>query len=82
MEKKLLNRNEVPVELTWDLSLIYENEDALHADICKAKELADEIEKKYKGNLSSAKNIDDCLTMMRQLLEIETLISNYCELAG
>lgn len=81
MEKKLLHRNEVPVELTWDLSLIYENEDALHADICKAQELADEIEKKYKGHLTSAENIDDCLTMMRQLLEINTLIQNYCELA-
>ena len=35
MEDKLLMRDEVPVELTWDLTRIYKSEDELWADLDK-----------------------------------------------
>ena len=32
MAKELVARKEVPQELTWDLSLIYPDEEAMYAD--------------------------------------------------
>lgn len=37
-EKKPLTREEVPVELTWDLTLIYPNDEGFEADLAFAKE--------------------------------------------
>ena len=42
MEKELAKRQDVPVELTWDLSLIYKTEDLMYADADKLKTLAQE----------------------------------------
>lgn len=37
---ELAKRDDVPVELTWDLSLIYPTEEAMLADAQKMKELS------------------------------------------
>lgn len=81
MAKELLTRSQVPEELKWDLTLIYKEEKDLDRDIARLGTMADEIAEKYKGHLDTAANIDDCLTMMRHLLEIEVLVMTYCELA-
>ena len=62
-----MKRSEVPVEQTWDLSLIYNSAEDAWLDAEKAKKLADETEKKYKGKLIDAKSIVDCLHMYEQL---------------
>ena len=81
MAEELLSRKDVKKELTWDLTLIYENEAALMADEDKMEKLTAEIEKSYKDKLCSAENINKCLDEYREVIRIMTLIGNYCELA-
>lgn len=39
MEKELKSRRDIPVELTWDLSLIYATEEEMNRDVERAKSL-------------------------------------------
>lgn len=55
---ELAKRDDVPVELTWDLSLIYPTEEAMLADAQKMKELSLSTEASYKGNLTDAATIN------------------------
>ena len=55
MAEELLFRKDVKKELTWDLSLIYKDEDALMADAARLESLTAQLEKDYKGRLDSAK---------------------------
>ena len=48
--KKLPERNEIPVEMTWDLSPMYANDDAFNADFAKLAPLCAELEQ-LKGHL-------------------------------
>ena len=80
MSEKLLMRAEVPVELTWDISLIYENEDALWADVKKMDQLVSQMEA-YKGKLMSAQAICDCLKAEEEYLILGDHLMNYTELA-
>lgn len=81
MAEELLSRKDVKKELTWDLTLIYENEAALTADADRMEKLTAGIENSYKGKLNSAGNINKCLDEYREVMGIMTLIGNYCELA-
>ena len=81
MEKELLFRKDVDEKLTWDLSLIYPTEEKMQEDFNRTKEMVETIEKKYKGKLAEAGNIEDCLTEYRKLVEIMTLIGSYTSLA-
>ncbi len=81
MAKELLSRAEVPVELTWDLSLIYPNEAAMYADADKIEVLAKRIEEKYKGKLSSAPLISECTDDYTELTELIIPVREYCSLA-
>ncbi len=81
MAEELLFRKDVKKELTWDLSLIYKDEEALLADADRMEKLTAQAEEEYKGSLDSADRINACLDMYREIEEIITLIGNYCELA-
>ena len=48
MAEELLFRKDVKKELTWDLSLIYKDEDALMADAARLESLTAQLEKDYK----------------------------------
>lgn len=81
MAEKLLSRSEVPQELTWDLSLIYANEELMWKDVEECKALVDEMESAYKGHLDTADNIVACMQKMERLQELVALIGNYTSLA-
>ena len=81
MAKTLLERKDVDPNLTWDLSAIYKTEEAFQNDVERMKELSQKIEKEYKGKLTTAENINNCLDELRKLWEIVTLTANYSELA-
>ena len=70
MERRLLwnlqKRDDVPVELTWDLSLIYTTEEAMLADAQKMKELSLSMEASYKGNLTDAARSTTASTITRR----------------
>ena len=81
MAEELLFRKDVKKELTWDLSLIYKDEDALMADAARLESLTAQLGKDYKGRLDSADRINECLDKLREIYGIVTLVGNYCELA-
>ena len=78
---ELAKRDDVPVELTWDLSLIYPTEEAMLADAQKMKELSLSMEASCKGNLTDAATINHCLDDYQEVYRLITLTANYCDLA-
>ena len=62
-----MKRSEVPAEQTWDLGLIYRTREEAWKDAEKAGKLADEAEEKYKGRLTDAKTIVDCLHLYEEM---------------
>ncbi|MCR5279361.1 MAG: oligoendopeptidase F [Lachnospiraceae bacterium] len=76
-----MKRSEVPVNLTWDLSLIYKSADEAWKDADKLRKLAAKIEADYKGKLTDAKTIVDCLHLSEEAGELATRVSHYFELA-
>lgn len=81
MADELLSRKDIPVELTWDLSLIYKTEDDMLADAAKMEKITEQIANTFKGRLDLPERINECLDMYRQVIEIAVLIGNYCNLA-
>ena len=77
----MIMRKDVPTEETWDLSLLYASEKDLLSDAERMKELAETIEKDYKGRLNTPEAIDACLDLYRELYTLSVLMGNYCELA-
>jgi oligoendopeptidase F len=78
---KLPMREEVPVELTWDLTSIYKDETALLEDADKLSALSLSMEKTYKGNLKTAAQINACLDDLREITRLISLTYQYCDLA-
>ncbi|MGN0297996.1 MAG: oligoendopeptidase F [Lachnospiraceae bacterium] len=81
MAKELASRSQVPKELTWDLSLIYETEEEMYADAGKMQQCAQQIEKNYKGRLTSPEAIAACAEQYQEVYRLATLTSNYTDLA-
>lgn len=81
MEKELKLRRDIPVDLTWDLSLIYATDEEMNRDVERAKALCDSIVKDYKGKLDTPQAIRACLDDLREFSRLVMLIGNYCELA-
>lgn len=80
MAEKLVKRSEVPVELTWDRSLIYKTDDDMHKDLEKIKTLGDKILNDYKGKLNNADTINACMNDFIELIKLMTLVGNYTSL--
>ncbi len=79
---ELAKRNEVPVELTWDLSAIYPSEAAMQADADWIERTARGIEQEFKGKLTDVETILRCLDQYRALIERSNLVGSYCHLAA
>lgn len=80
MEDKLLMRDEVPVELTWDLTRIYKSEDELWADLDKIEKLTDKI-CALKGKLNTIDNILELMEYYKKINELFDYALNYASLA-
>ena len=78
---ELARRQDVPVNETWDLSLLYKTEEDMYADVEKAKKLTAEIVEKYKGKLNDPQSIVDCLNDMEKVLIINYVAGAYASLA-
>ncbi len=81
MAEELKSRKEVPEKLTWDLSRIYATEADMLRDAEKMERLTSEIVEKYKGQLNTPEQIEECVTAYRQVYELMTLTASYCDLA-
>lgn len=80
MENTLKRRKDVDQSLTWDLSLIYENEDQYNSAVKEMQERVSDIEKEYKGRLNSPETINECLDKLKKVYEIMNLTSEYAGL--
>lgn len=76
-----MKRQEVEENLTWDLSLIYANDEIYKKEVEKMNEIADYLEKTYKGKLTNASQVNACLDAYREMLEIMILAEHYTDLA-
>nr|MBQ6241976.1 oligoendopeptidase F [Lachnospiraceae bacterium] len=78
---ELAMRKDVPVEETWDLSLIYPTEEAFQADVERAKALADDICETFQGKLTDADAIVRCMDEYEEYLKAMVLTGDYAGLA-
>lgn len=81
MGKKLLDRKDVDVNLTWDLSSIYATEADFEEALNSLTNLTGKIETEFKGNLKNAENIVACVDLYRQAFTIMYLTDSYADLA-
>ena len=78
---KLNARKDVPVNETWDLSLIFAAEADFEAAVEKAKALADTLEKTYKNALTTPESIAECLALYEELEILLYQTTSYASLA-
>lgn len=78
---KLNARKDVPVNETWDLSLIFAAEADFEAAVEKAKALADTLEKTYKNTLTTPESIAECLALYEELEILLYQTTSYTSLA-
>ena len=64
---ELCSRKDVPVEETWDLSLIFENEKQMWDTLEETKAAVKNVVETYAGKLNTAENIVGCLDAMEQI---------------
>ena len=75
-----MKRNEVPVDETWDLSLICKDAKEAWAKAEEFKALADRIEKEYKGRLNDAAKLVECLHLFERMHELGAKFAEYFSL--
>lgn len=75
-----MKRSEVPVNMTWDLGLIYKSPEAAWEDAREIEKLSDKVEKDYKGKLNTADAIVECLHLCEKLEEIAGKVGGYFSL--
>ncbi len=78
---KLNARKDVPVNETWDLSLIFAKEADFEAAVEKMKTLADTLEKTYKNALTTPESIAECLALYEKLEILLYQTTSYTSLA-
>ena len=78
---KLNARKDVPVNETWDLSLIFATEADFEAAVEKMKTLADTLEKTYKDALTTSESIAECLALYEELEILLYQTTSYTSLA-
>ena len=79
---ELMQRKDVPAELTWDLTVLYDSEEEWRADVERLGQLAEEIERDYKGRLTTAEAIQGCLDRYRAWMELVFRAGRYCNLSA
>ncbi len=80
MADTLLKRNEVPVDETWDLSLIYKNDEEMEKDLEKLKQVADKLAG-YEGKLTTAQAVCEALELENEFSILADWVSAYTYLA-
>lgn len=79
---ELMKRKDVSVELTWDLTALYTREEDWNADMETFRRLTGELERTYRGKLTTPQAIQACLDSYRVWLELAGRAGNYAQLAG
>ncbi len=75
-----MKRSEVPENMKWDLGLIYKNAEEAWKEAQELKTIAERVEKDYKGKLTTAEAIVECLHLTERMEEIATKAGSYFSL--
>lgn len=78
---ELYTRKDVPIEQTWDLSLIYSEEKLMWEELENTKKAVNRFVEAYSGKLDTAERIVKCLDEMELILQSLLLIWSYSSLA-
>lgn len=78
---ELAARKDIPKELTWDLTAIYETEEKMYQDAENLKNLCRRMVLDYKGKLDTPEIINSCLDDFREVQRLLMVTSYYCDLA-
>ena len=78
---QLPSRKDVPVELTWDLSLIFPEEKDMWETLDKTKKDVAKFVDTYKGKLNTAENIVSCLDDREVIIQSVVRLWSYSGLA-
>ena len=78
---ELCSRKDVPVEQTWDLSLIFPEEKQMWEELDKTKDTVKAFCEKYAGQLKNAETIVRCLGEMEAIHQAIDRIWSYAGLA-
>ena len=78
---ELCARKDVPVEQTWDLSLIYKEERLMWEELEQTKLAVKTLSEKYSGHLDTAQSIVNCLNDMEPILQAVSRLWSYAGLA-
>ncbi|SHJ17581.1 oligoendopeptidase F [Pseudobutyrivibrio xylanivorans] len=80
MAETLKKRSEVPVELTWDTSRLFKSSKELMSALEEFKKLTSDMEKEYKGKLTTAEAINDCMDKLNKWNIMADHLYNYVDL--
>ncbi|HEX8234625.1 MAG TPA: oligoendopeptidase F [Abditibacteriaceae bacterium] len=77
--KPLPKRNEVPTELTWDLSVVYEKDELWESDFKRVEEMTAPLQE-LQGKLSDASTLLHCLQMQDEVGTLFSQLYSYASL--
>ncbi|MGB9680152.1 MAG: oligoendopeptidase F [Minisyncoccia bacterium] len=81
MENKILERKDVDKKFTWDLSGIFKTDNEYEETVKNAENLTKEIEENFKGKLTKAELINNCLNKLKILEQYLSLSGSYVYLS-
>lgn len=79
MKDKLIKRSEVPLQQTWDLTHIFENEEEYEKNVGIFKESATKFKEKYEHQVNQISDVNDLVEAIR---DYEDIITVYSRLIG
>jgi oligoendopeptidase F len=77
--KPLPKRDEVPVELTWDLSVVYEKDELWESDFKRVEEMSEPLQE-LQGKLNDASNLLRGLQMQDEVGTLFSQLYSYASL--
>lgn len=79
MKDKLIKRFEVPLQQTWDLTHIFENEEEYEKNVGIFKESATKFKEKYEHQVNQISDVND---LVEAIKDYEDIITIYSRLIG
>lgn len=81
MERKLFERKDVDIALTWDLTPLYDSVDSMKRDVDRILDLAGKLEATFQGKLKDSETINSCLDGLREILPVMGRTGAYSHLS-
>lgn len=76
----MIDRKDADIRETWDLTLLFKDEEAYEKLLRETIEKVDRFAEKYESNIRDTNDIKEALEEYRQILECLSRMGNYCSL--